>query len=101
MSQREGICSQCQLRHPVHPRPRLADDFSSFDEDPPDTEGTVGDWVMYTHDAYGSYCEGSGTMPQVLVSESSGSSLDQNGWDNHYNHLVERGHDPYLRGFPK
>lgn len=66
MSKREGICCECQSRHPVRPKRHRTDDLCDFDEDF-GTDGTVGEWVMDTHDAFGSHCEGSGTMPQAVI----------------------------------
>ena len=70
MSKREGVCCTCQSVHPVRPNRHTSDDPFGFNEEL-DLDGEVGEWVMDTHDAFGSHCEGSGTMPQALVSEPS------------------------------
>lgn len=67
---REGVCCTCQSTHPVRHKGRGADDdLLGFRDE--DFDGEAGEWVMDTHDAFGSHCDGSGTMPQALVKESS------------------------------
>lgn len=59
-----GICCDCQLEHPVRPNNHGIDIFDDEDD-------AVDEWVMDDHDAFGSHCEGSGTVPQAIVNESS------------------------------
>lgn len=63
----EGVCCTCQSRHPVRHATKghngLLDGFDDVD----DYEGESGGYLMASHDAFGSFCEGSGTMPQAIV----------------------------------
>lgn len=60
-----GICCECQLVHPV--RHGTEKELGLPDEE-------VFLWVMNPHDAYGSYCEGSGTNPQALLANEPNES---------------------------
>lgn len=72
---REGVCSTCQSVHPVRPKRTTSEEsFFDFDEDL-DLDGEVGEWVMDTHDAFGAHCDGSGTMPQAILSEDPSVKL--------------------------
>jgi hypothetical protein len=70
---REGVCSECQQVHRVRSK-----GFSPEEDDDDDglIDGEVRNWAMATHDAFGSHCDGSGTMPQALVGEKKPVSLD-------------------------
>ncbi|MBI4438257.1 hypothetical protein HY631_04900 [Candidatus Uhrbacteria bacterium] len=62
----EGICCECQNTHPVHyGHTDTEDDLDSLMAD------EVFDWVMDSHDAYGSHCSGSCTTPQALIKEKA------------------------------
>lgn len=69
MRQQKGVCCECQGVNPVRiGREKGADLYEGFD----DFEYELGQYVMDSHDAFGQFCEGSGTMPQVLVSPRMG-----------------------------
>jgi hypothetical protein len=61
-----GVCCTCQTTHPVVAyRPPTYDDGFEYDDlfaSPSER------YAMAEHDAFGKYCEGSGTMPQALCS---------------------------------
>jgi hypothetical protein len=67
---REGVCCSCQSIRPIVPK-----GFSPGDDDDlsllPPEEGEAAGWVMAIHDAFGSNCEGSGTMPQAVLQEGT------------------------------
>lgn len=64
MRQREGVCCSCESVHPVRiGREKSVDLYEGFG----DFEDELGQYVMDTHDAFGQFCEGSGTMPQLLI----------------------------------
>lgn len=70
---REGVCCTCQSVHPVRSSSQTSDNLFGFDEGF-DLDGETGEWVMDTHDAFGSHCKGSGTMPQAVLSEEEPSA---------------------------
>lgn len=63
---KKGVCCTCQGTHPVHVRPEETphDDFDFVNDEREEAE-----WVLNAHDAFGRYCEGSGTAPQALLHE--------------------------------
>lgn len=64
----EGVCCECQTTHPVHPARSLREREMDLEED--DSDGEVGGYVMDIHDAWGSHCDGSGTMPQAVLKDN-------------------------------
>ena len=66
---RDGVCCECQSVHPLRTVSDKELDDSGFARDYDDD--SIGKWVLADHDAYGSHCDGSGTMPQTLVAEKS------------------------------
>lgn len=67
---REGVCCECQSVRRIVPKSFSPEDDGILSFLPPE-EGEVGEWVMATHDAFGSHCSGSGTMPQAVLREET------------------------------
>lgn len=66
---REGVCCECLSVHPVRSAPKnpLEDLALEFFPSLAEAYEEEGNWVMDTHDAFGSHCDGSGTMPQAVL----------------------------------
>ncbi|MFA4845711.1 MAG: hypothetical protein WC654_04090 [Patescibacteria group bacterium] len=64
----EGVCSECQKVHPVHITPGVIS-LAEFLDDEGEAEGEEYHYVLDVHDAYGSHCDGSGTMPQAILTD--------------------------------
>ena len=54
----KGVCCECQCSHDVVTS-------GIFPGDPEDNP-RAHDFLMESHDAWGLYCEGSGTVPQAV-----------------------------------
>ena len=61
----EGVCCECQSVHLVSPAPQRDD--LNWDEEGDFEEQSF--FVMATHDAYGSHCNGSGETPQAVLKD--------------------------------
>lgn len=65
---KEGVCCECQKVNPLRPSNANPDgEDNPFTRIPDDDE--VESWVMDTHEAFGSHCNGSGTMPQAVLND--------------------------------
>lgn len=72
MSQKLGVCCECQSSHPVRPaRGRSRSEFEEGLDDTDDQFGEEGEYVMADHYPFGERaCSGSGTTPQAVFDGS-------------------------------